>query len=210
MNRRALVVKAAAVLVAVWGVVAGVRGIAESKRPTADKIARTIAQARFADWSQLEEIPDTAEAARREKELRRIADLFNRLDFHERERGREQRVGEEFFRNLAVGEKRIFIDLTISESMNRMMEAIDAMSADERKRLVKRGLDEIAERRTEEEMTRAKELGSDLVAKVTQEGMRAYYEKASVETKLDLAPLMEAMNEVMEGLRGQGMSHPQR
>jgi hypothetical protein len=32
--------------------------------------------------------------------------------------------------------------------------------------------------------------------------MRAYFDKASADTKLDLAPLMEAMNEVMQGLRG--------
>ena len=32
--------------------------------------------------------------------------------------------------------------------------------------------------------------------------MQAYFEKSSADTKLDLAPLMEAMNETMQGLRG--------
>ena len=67
---------------------------------------------------------------------------------------------------------------------------------------LKKGLDEVASGRTGDEMSRARELGTDLLAKVTEEGMRAYYEKASTDTKLDLAPLMEAMNEVMQGLRG--------
>jgi len=32
--------------------------------------------------------------------------------------------------------------------------------------------------------------------------MRAYFEKSNSDTKLDLAPLMDAMNETMQGLRG--------
>jgi hypothetical protein len=32
--------------------------------------------------------------------------------------------------------------------------------------------------------------------------MRAYFEKSSMETKLDLAPLMQAINETMQGIRG--------
>ena len=45
-------------------------------------------------------------------------------------------------------------------------------------------------------------MGGDLLAKIIQEGMRAYFDKASADTKLDLAPLMQAMNEAMQGLRG--------
>jgi hypothetical protein len=51
-------------------------------------------------------------------------------------------------------------------------------------------------------MARADELSADLLDRISSEGMRAYFEKASTDTKLDLAPLMEAMNEIMQGLRG--------
>jgi hypothetical protein len=51
-------------------------------------------------------------------------------------------------------------------------------------------------------MKKAKDLGNDLLSKASEQGMRAYFEKASADTKLDLAPLMEAMNETMQGLRG--------
>jgi hypothetical protein len=44
--------------------------------------------------------------------------------------------------------------------------------------------------------------------KITEEGMRAYFEKANSETKLDLAPLMESMNEVMQGMRGNRFGPP--
>jgi hypothetical protein len=51
-------------------------------------------------------------------------------------------------------------------------------------------------------MERAREMDDKLLTKISEEGMRAYFDKASADTKLDLAPLMEAMNEVMQGLRG--------
>ena len=202
MKRRPLILKTALLLAAVWLAVWGVRAIAGTRRATAERLESAIREAALADWSKYQDAPDPAEASRRTKQMEEIADLLNRLDFRERERMREQRVGEDFFRRLTTTEKRAFIDLTVTESMNRMMEALDAMPAEERKRFVEKGLDEVASGRTEDEMSRAKELGSDLLAKVTEEGMRAYYEKSSTDTKLDLAPLMEAMNEVMQGLRG--------
>ena len=52
------------------------------------------------------------------------------------------------------------------------------------------------------ELKKAKDLGDDLLSTASEQGMRAYFEKASADTKLDLAPLMEAMNETMQGLRG--------
>jgi hypothetical protein len=67
---------------------------------------------------------------------------------------------------------------------------------------VEKGLKEINSGRTEQEMERAQQMDEALLTKISREGMRAYFEKASAETKMDLAPLMEAMNETMQGLRG--------
>ena len=80
--------------------------------------------------------------------------------------------------------------------------SIDAMKPDQRKKFVEQGLKEINEGRTGDEMARADKLGADLLDKISQQGMKAYFEKSSADTKLDLSPLMEAMNETMQGLRG--------
>ena len=128
--------------------------------------------------------------------------MVNRLDFQEREKNRRNRGGEEFFRKLSTSEKNLFIELTVMESMNRFMESLDAMPPEQRRKFVEQGLKEVETGRTAEEMARADELGSDLLEKISQEGMRAYFEKSSTQTKLDLAPLMEAINETMQGLRG--------
>lgn len=195
-------------LVGVWLLVWGVRAAAGTQRATAERLRGSIERAGFADWSNHRTPPDPQLAKTRERELRKIAGIVNQLDFHEREKSREERIGEDFFRRLSTEEKALFIDLTVSESMNRFMEALDAMPEADRKRFVEDGLEEIAAGRTEEEIRRSRELGEDLLAKVTSEGMRAYYEKASTDTKLDLAPLMEAMNEVMQGLRGREFGPP--
>ena len=183
-----------------WAGVIAVRSFASSKKITSDLIDREVRELKLEDWSVYS--GGYAAAMERNEDLRRIADMVNRLDFAEREKNRRNRVGEDFFRKLSATEKNLFIDLTIVESMSRFMEALDQMPEEQRKSFVEKGLKEIQEGRTEEEIARAKELDESLLTKISEEGMRAYFDKASADTKLDLAPLMEAMNEVMQGLRG--------
>jgi DNA-directed RNA polymerase specialized sigma24 family protein len=202
MARRDVLIKAALVLLVVWGCVCGIRSYAGARKVTAARLVTAIATARFADWSGENAPADATEASRREQELRKIATLVNGLDFNEREKNRENRSGEAFFRKLTASEKGLFIDLTLVESMGRFMQSLDAMKPEQRKKFVEQGLKEISEGRTQEEMAKAEEISSELLDKITQEGMKAYFEKSNADTKLDLAPLMEAMNEQMQGLRG--------
>ena len=202
MARKEVIIKVAIVLLLVWTCVGVIRFYAGSRKITAERVNREVAAANFADWSAENSPPISAEAQRRDKELRKIAILVNGLDFQEREKNRDNRTGEAFFRKLSTTEKSLFIDLTIKESMGRFMESIDAMKPDQRKKFVEQGLKEISEGRTGDEMARADKLGSDLLDKISQQGMKAYFEKSSADTKLDLSPLMEAMNETMQGLRG--------
>lgn len=195
-----MIFKGLAVLALVWAIVFGVRTFASSKKITAERLDREVREMAFADWS---ENPGSGAVAKERKEkIRRVADMVNRLDFAEREKNRQNRSGEDFFRKLSPSEKNLFIDLTIMESMGRFMEALDQMPEEQRKKFVEQGMKEIQEGRTEEEMARAQEMDDNLLTKISEEGMRAYFDKASADTKLDLAPLMEAMNEVMQGLRG--------
>lgn len=208
MQKR-FVIQASLALLAIWLLVFAVRSWAGTRKVTAERLQEEITEAKFADWSQGE--PSSGALAKeREQKIREIADLTNRLDFHEREKNRESHSGEAFFRILSPRERALFIDLTIAESMNRFMQALDQMPPAERQRFVKQGLEEIAKGRTAEDMQRGQEFGEEVIEKITQEGMRAYFEKSSAQTKLDLAPLMESMNEVMQGLRGNRFGPPPR
>jgi DNA-directed RNA polymerase specialized sigma24 family protein len=208
MKHRSMILRAIAVLAIIWGVTFAVRSYAASRKPTAASLERQIQSAKIADWSERDGEPQGSEAKQREETILEIAETLNRLDFAEREKNRESRSGEEFFRKLSPAEKSKFIDLTIMESMNRFMEALDQMPPEQRRQFVEKGLREVTEGRTAEDLERAEKLGADLVARISQEGMRAYFEKSSTETKLDLAPLMEAINETMQGLRGNQFGPP--
>ena len=207
MQRKRIIIQALSAIVLVWLLVFAVRAWASSRKATAETLRETIRDAALADWSK--ESGSAAEAAKRREKIREIADITNRLDFQEREKNRENRSIEPFFKSLSPGERSLFIDLTVAESMNKFMQALDQMPAAERQKFVKRGLDEIEKGRTAEDVERTRELGEDVMKRVTEEGMRAYFEKASTETKLDLAPLMESMNEVMQGMRGQRFGPPE-
>jgi hypothetical protein len=208
MARKRILFQTLAVLVLVWGVVAGVRAVAGSKRVTSEKIRAEITRAALDDWS--DGIPAGGDVSGRRERIEKVADMFNRLDFAERDKAREQRIGEEFFMRLAPSEKERFVELTLTESMRSLMRALDAMNADERRRIVERGLREIEDGRTEEEMLRAQELSEDLLERITEEGVKAYFEQAGADTKLDLAPLMDAMDGVVKGLRGNEFGPPER
>ena len=93
--------------------------------------------------------------------------------------------------------------------METMLRALDGMPAEERRKMVEDGLRDIESGRTEEEMERARELGDELLTQITSEGMRAYFEETSAETKIDLAPLVEAMDSVVKGMRGHEFGPPQ-
>ena len=201
MQQRKIILQAVTAIAVVWLTVFAIRSWAGSKKITAEKINAVIDSAQFADLSGGDQF-DAKTAEKREKKIREIANLTNQLDFQEREKNREKRSGEKFFRLLNPKERNLFIDLTVAESMNKFMQALDQMPAAERKKFVAQGLAEIEKGKTAEEIERTKELGEDVLEKITQEGMRAYFEKASTDTKLDLAPLMESMNDVMQGMRG--------
>lgn len=203
MRRYRILLQSLLLITLIWVVVEGLRAIAGSKRITAERVAVTIEAADFDDWSGFGQAPDQSMAKARHKSLREISNMVNRLDFAERQRSRESQATEKLFRRLSPSEKKLFIDLTVRESMGKFMEALDSLPPEKRKEFVEQGMREIQSGKTGEEMEKASELGEDLLETIANEGMRAYFEKASADTKLDLAPLMESMNEVMQGLRGQ-------
>ena len=167
MARRKVIIQAALVLALVWACVGGVRYYAASKKITAERVNETVEQANFADWSASAPA-DPAEAKRLDEELRRIAGLVNRLDFQQREKNRDNRTGETFFRKLSPAEKSLFIELTVVESMSRFMESLDSMEPGQRRKFVEQGLKEIQDGRTADEMARAEELDDNLLETISQ------------------------------------------
>ena len=202
MTRRNVILKTVMVLALVWTGVWAIRTYADSRKDTAQRVAREIAKADFADWSDHATQSESAEARRRDGQLREIAALVNRLDFQQRDIHRRNHSDAAFLSKLSLQEKSRYIDLTIMESFRRFMKSLDGMPPKQRKKFIEQGLKEFAQGSSAEDLARTKALGAEMLSKISAEGMRAYLGSSSADAKLNLAPLIEVVNETMEGLRG--------
>lgn len=204
MRRKKILIQATVVLVLLWGAVTIVRVVAGSKQITAEKVRQTVEATGFEDWSGHDSAPSAARAKERDGKLREVAELVNRLDFAEAEKNRDNRSLENMYRLMSRQEKALFANLTVAKSMDRMMQGLDQLPPEQRKQFVEKGLEEIRSGKTGQDISRAKEIDENLPDIIAQEGMRAYFEKASADLKLELAPIMEEINGVMQGMRGPG------
>jgi len=207
VTRSQVILRALLVLTFVWTAVWGIRAYAKSMRNTAERVARVIAAANFADWSGRSTLPDNAAAQRRDAQLRQIAGLVNLLDFQEREAHLRDGSDAALFGKLSPQEKARYMDLTVMQTFKRLMNSLDAMPPKQRKQFIEQGLREFAQGASEEDAARAKAMGADMLTKVSVEGMRAFLEAASPDTQLKLAPLIEIVNEAVQGLRGGEFGH---
>lgn len=202
MTLRHVILRALLVLTLVWTGVWAVRAYAESKKLTAERVAGIVAKADFADWSDRAAPPDNADAQRRESQLREIARLVNLLDFQERDAHRRKHTDAALCGKLSAREKALYLDLTVMESFRRFMRSLDGMRPQQRKRFIEQGLREFAQGGGDDELARARALGADTLTKASPDAVRAYLAGASTDTILNLAPLIEVVNETVQGLRG--------
>lgn len=210
MSRTAIIVRTVAILVLVWTGVWAVRAIAGSMKITAERLSRQVAKADFADWSQSTTPPDPALAAQRARQIDKIASMINRLDFIERANFRRDRTDERFFKLLSPQEQQRFVDLTVLKSLNSFLDSIEALPAKQRKRFIEAGVKELAEDSAGKPAGAVNPLVAGMLDKLDVKAIRAFVNQSSPATKLSLAPLVEAINESIQGLRGREFGPPRQ
>jgi hypothetical protein len=94
-----------------------------------------------------------------------------------------------------------FLDLTVPEGFKQMMEALNKMERDKRKRFVERTLNEMRRDETIPEAERERFLEDPNTQKIIDQGLKSFYSDASAETKMDVAPILEQMQRNLQGLR---------
>jgi hypothetical protein len=103
-----------------------------------------------------------------------------------------------FFRSLTPDEQTRFLDLTLPTGFKQMMDALNKMEPEKRKRFVEKSLAEMRQREGEERP----EAGDDPnVGKIVDQGLRSFYSEASADVKMDVAPLIEQMQKNLQGFR---------
>jgi hypothetical protein len=184
-----------AILVGVWAAAASLMSLARVQQSTADSVMEQAQSVVLAD------LP----AQEREDHLRSLAEKVNRLSFEERRQLALRRGLDLTFEAMSEGERRAFLDRTLPQGFAQIIEVFNKMSPEERRGAVERALDDL--RRAEAESTEADwsraraRLEDGSLQQVVEQGFQAYLQTASAETKLDLAPVIEQIQQNVRTLQ---------
>ncbi len=188
-------------LVLIWAAVGAVMRATERHTSTPEKVNALMATAPWLDG------PPASDEARH-KYLDDIIANVNRLDFDQRHAMRDEGrdIGQRFFDSLTKEERARFLEETIEHHFRSVMKAFNQMPREERQRLVQQSMKDMNRDRPDgQNMDRLRQDDEQVYERVVEKGIGAYYEDASAETKMDLAPLMEQMQQRLRGFGGKGM-----
>ncbi len=197
-SQTVFLLKVGAVLAVIWGLVWGVMSITGVFQETPEKVIA------YMDSHPLNEEEDLD---KRREIIGTLADKLNSLDhvqigdFQENAQNNRDRR-ENFFKEMSPEEQHFFMEKRIGKAFNQMMNAFNEMEREERQLLVERTLKRMKNDDGERmQLQRLEAADPEATEKIVNEGLRAYYQEASAETKLDLAPLMEQMQRNLSGGR---------
>lgn len=182
-----LILRGVGALLVVWAIVAVVVFSMRAARPTPEKLQA------FLEAHPLAE----NDPAARTKTIESVASQLNRLSFSERQSLQSKGTVRGFFETLNPEERLKFLDLTLPEGFRQLMKALNGMKPDERKRIVRRAVEDLR-KENPEAMER---IGDADVQKVISEGLTSFYEDADATVKLDFAPVIEELQRATQNLR---------
>lgn len=208
MSRTSVIVRTLLVLAVVWTGVWLVRSAAGMVKLTAARIGAEVRVAAFDDWSQPPAAPDPAVVERRRKQLEKIANQIQRLDFQERINLRRDRTSEQLFARLSPDEQNRFVELTVMESIERFLDSLEALPPKQRKRFIEMGLRELGDEVEDRGTPAVNPLISGMIEQAGIEGIRAFVRTSNAATKFSLGPVVEAINESIQGIRGHEFGPP--
>jgi hypothetical protein len=184
--RRVLTVAAGVAIL--WMVVLAAIHFLHFLEPTA---ASTAAWAQRQNWSGL----TSAERARR---LAMLADQMNQLSFAERQKLFARRGLEPLTKQMTDEERLSLMDQTMTKGFAQVMDAINRMKPEDRRRMVEQALENMKKWNPPQDHPPA--LDNAAMQKVIQTGFSSYLQNASAASKLDLAPLIEQIQINMQGM----------
>lgn len=197
-SQTVFLLKVGAVLAVIWGLVWGVMSITGVFQETPEKVIA---------YMESHPLTEEEDLDKRREIIGTLADKLNALDHvqigdfqEDAQNNRDRR--ENFFKDMSSDEQHFFMEKRIGKAFNQMMNAFNEMEREERQLLVERTLKRMKDDDGERmQLQRLEATDPEATKKIVNEGLRAYYQEASAETKLDLAPLMEQMQRNLSGGR---------
>ncbi|MEM7601172.1 MAG: hypothetical protein AAF357_07110 [Verrucomicrobiota bacterium] len=193
--RNRFLFKGVASLVILWAVVFAVVRVAGSMKPTVKK---------FESYTEANPLSEIVDPEQRKQVIVEMVDMLNEMEpsevsqLSEREESDPRR---RLMQQLNPEEQLFFLERRVGRAFQQMMLSFNEMDREERQSIVERSL-----RRMREDLDgRGRGPGEgdpEMAEKIADAGLKAYYSDASVETKVDLAPLLEEMQTTMGHMRG--------
>lgn len=183
-------IKLVGLLLALWAVIGGAIYFVRGAKPTPEKVMQFLAAHPV----------DKASPGDRAKLVEQVAKQLNQLGYEERREVRMSRKLDDFFKTLPPDEQSRFLDLTLPTGFKQMMEALNKMDPVKRKRFVKKALEDMKKNQGGDLTDENQRLDAN-GQKIIDQGFRSFYSEASAETKMDVAPLIEQLQQNIQGLR---------
>jgi hypothetical protein len=187
----------AAFLVLVWAGVGVVMWATEDGSFTPEKTLALMAEA---PWYENEDLSETKRKAYLDKVIASVL----RLDFSQRSQMREdgQESMERFLKSLTDEEKSTYVGRTVEENFKAVMKGLEKLPAEDRRRIIggiQREMKKKAGKNPEMQMLLDQDPAS--FEKNFTKDMGLFFKEAPLSMKLEMAPMLEAMQGRMQGTR---------
>jgi hypothetical protein len=186
-----------AFLALVWAGVAVVMWVTED---SVYSPAKTLALMANAPWLADEDLA----AAPRKAYLDKVTSSVIKLDFNQRSEMREDGLEtmDRFFKSLTDEEKGAYVGRTVEENFKAVMKGLEKLPVEERRRIIggiQREMKKKAAKNPEMQMI-LDQSPADFEKSFTKD-MGLFFKDAPLSMKLEMAPMFEAMQGRMQGLR---------
>lgn len=200
--RFTIIVRTFVALAIVWSAVWAVRWLAGSLKTTAAGVERRIEAAGFADGAA-QVVADPALAAARDHSLREVASMINRLDYRERAEHRRRGTAGRLFEQLSPAEQEVFVELAVTPALDRLLDSLESLPAKQRKRFIEQGVKALTATDAAGQLpATGYQQPLKLLENLDVKDLRALLKGAGPRLKFQVFPLVEAINESLQGMNG--------
>jgi len=187
----------AAFLVLVWAGVGVVMWVTEDSVFSPEKTLALMAEAPWLEDENLSE-------SKRKAYLDKVIASVLKLDFSQRNQMREDGLEtmERFTKSLTDEEKGTYVGRTVEENFKAVMKGLEKLPAEDRRRIIggiQREMKKKAAKNPEMQMLLDQDPAS--FEKNFTKDMGLFFKEAPLSMKLEMAPMLEAMQGRMQGMR---------
>ncbi len=187
----------AAFLVLVWAGVGVVMWVTEDSVYSSEKTLALMAEA---PWYADEDLAES----NRKAYLDKVINTVLKLDFSQRSEMREDGLEtmDRFFKSLTDEEKGEYVSRTVEENFKAVMKGLEKLPVEDRRRIIggiQREMKKKASKNPEMQMMLDQDAAS--FEKSFTKDMGLFFKEAPLSMKLEMAPMLEAMQGRMQGMR---------